>query len=639
MKISTFFVSIISLGLMFTAEPAASLNRSASPPELEYLEVINAQRPQQDLQLPILLMGQYISARQHERGIVYFSARLKEFDRQFSDVQKAVHLSALAVLRAQHASDVPIWQRLGYVKDSIAMIEESKRLTHGDVFVVNWMAGIVDTELPGFFGRRAAAHAELNWCDAHADKAPQAGWMREVYRHQALLADAEGNTTAAQHLLKLSGYPELHLPITLLTPFSEQAAIGHRFAPLQIKEVVPHRVYALTGFEFTDYYFVVSQNGHELIGIDAGTRPDSAKAAYEALRAYAPELPSLTTVFVTHSHWDHVGGQAYFRSLHPQPRFYARSNFHTQLDRDLAVPATFGRSFFGSRYKAEDIRSFKPDVLVENKSELLIDGTRISLIPVQGGETDDAMLIQVPELRVLFVGDIVMPYIGAPFAPEGNLPGMDSAIDVIAALPPALLLHGHTPLTENFPSAVVLSAVQADLRWLREQVQAAVRKGMARAAIHAANLIPPAIRDGAHHDYIPYLVFREHVIDRAYAQGAGYWQADLQGMDHLGPDDLAAMLDHYLELPESRILTAAHKMIEDGKYELAAHLLEIDGDRVAHNAELAALKRLAYMKLMEKFQNHDPFKFIVYANKAQLEVPPMPLAQDPEPAKRVQALR
>jgi alkyl sulfatase BDS1-like metallo-beta-lactamase superfamily hydrolase len=52
-------------------------------------------------------------------------------------------------------------------------------------------------------------------------------------------------------------------------------------------------LYALSGFEFTEYYFVVSDDGRELIGIDAGTRPDSAKAAYEALRAHAPGLPSL----------------------------------------------------------------------------------------------------------------------------------------------------------------------------------------------------------------------------------------------------------------------------------------------------------------------------------------------------------
>src|SRR5262249_17913784 len=34
-------------------------------------------------------------------------------------------------------------------------------------------------------------------------------------------------------------------------------------------------------------------------------RDDSAKTAYEALRAQIPGLPPLTTIFVTHAHWDH----------------------------------------------------------------------------------------------------------------------------------------------------------------------------------------------------------------------------------------------------------------------------------------------------------------------------------------------
>jgi hypothetical protein len=46
---------------------------------------------------------------------------------------------------------------------------------------------------------------------------------------------------------------------------------GHAFAPRRIAEIVPGRVYVLSGFEFTEYYFVVSDDGRQLIGIDAGT--------------------------------------------------------------------------------------------------------------------------------------------------------------------------------------------------------------------------------------------------------------------------------------------------------------------------------------------------------------------------------
>jgi glyoxylase-like metal-dependent hydrolase (beta-lactamase superfamily II) len=99
---------------------------------------------------------------------------------------------------------------------------------------------------------------------------------------------------------------------------------------------VPSRVYALSGFEFTEYYFVVSDDRQELIGIDAGTRPDAARTAYEALRAHAPNLPELTTVFITHSHWDHVGGHRYFRSLNPRLQFYARDNYLEELARSVS---------------------------------------------------------------------------------------------------------------------------------------------------------------------------------------------------------------------------------------------------------------------------------------------------------------
>ena len=177
---------------------------------------------------------------------------------------------------------------------------------------MNWIAGVVYSELPGFFHERKAAQEELTWCVEHPDKAPHAGWLREVYYHLGKLAVAQGEQAKAQDYLKQSGYEDFNSPITLITPFSENLASGHTFAPKRIAEIVPGRVYVLTGFEFTEYYFVVSDDGRELIGIDAGTRPDSAKAAYEALRAYAPNLPELTTIFITHSHWDHIGGHVLF---------------------------------------------------------------------------------------------------------------------------------------------------------------------------------------------------------------------------------------------------------------------------------------------------------------------------------------
>ncbi len=360
-----------------------------------------------------------------------------------------------------------------------------------------------------------------------------------------------------------------------------------------------------------------------MIGIDAGTRADSAKAAYEALRAYAPHLPALTTIFITHSHWDHIGGHEYFRGLDPKPRFYARSNYSEEIAGELNVPDSVAAHFFGSRFNLNDVRNFKPDTTIDRPTNLKIGGTSIELIPIHGGETADAMFIHLPDLGVLFAGDFIMPYIGAPFVAEGDVQGLLDAIDVVVQKNPRYILHGHEPLTRNFSSPEILAQIQMDLAWLRGEVLAAMHRGEARAEVHQANLIPPGLLSGRPDAFLPYLILREHVIDRLYQQNNGYWQANLEGLDHLGVSDRAALLVDYLGLSEKRLVAAAEKMTADGKYELAAFLLESSAARLGRTEAIGKAERLVYLKLMEKYQNTDPFKYILYSAKIDAQTPPM----------------
>ena len=625
-------LAVVALGVGFlalagtnrTVGGGANGNQSGSSrPELEYLKAVNSAAPPQDPQLLFLLMGAYANANQQAEGAEFLTARLNEFGPRLTDAQKSLYLSAIGLLRAQHASTISLLHRIGYVKDTIAMLDQAKRLSGGQIYVVNWISGVVRSQIPNFFHQRRAAQDDLTWCAANIAKAPDIGWLREVDFRLASLALTDGDQVKAQDYLRQSGYKSFDKPVVLTTPFSEDPLSGHAFASRRIAEIVPGRVYALSGFEFTEYYFVVSDNRRELIGIDTGTRTDSAKTAYEALRAYAPNLPELTTIFVTHSHWDHIGGQTYFRGLNPKPRFYARSNYQEEIAGEINGPESIAKHFFGERFNLEDVRNFRPDAAVDRPTELKVGGTRIDLFPVHGGETRDAMFIHLPDLGVLFVGDFIMPYIGAPFVVEGDLQGLLDAIDVVVEKNPRYMLHGHEPLTRNFSSPDMLAQLKTNLSWLRDQVLNAIRRGDTRAEIHQANLIPPGLLSGRPDALLPYLILREHVIDRLYHQNVGYWQADLEGLDHLGDSDHAELLVDYLGLSEKQLVKAVEKMAADGKYELAASLLESASARFGRTESIAKAERLVYLKLMEKYQNTDPFKYILYSAKIGEQTPAM----------------
>src|SRR5258707_11255834 len=156
---------LVCAGTNRTVRADANHNQSGSSrPELEYLKAVNQAAPPQDPQLLFLLMGQYANANRQAEGAEFFSARLKEFEPRLTDVQKALYLSAIGLLRAQHAHAVPLLRRIGWVKETIAMLEQAKRLAGGQVFVVNWIAGMVHAQLPNRFHQRKAAQEELAWC-------------------------------------------------------------------------------------------------------------------------------------------------------------------------------------------------------------------------------------------------------------------------------------------------------------------------------------------------------------------------------------------------------------------------------------------------------------------------------------------
>src|SRR5260370_29549829 len=182
-------LAVLALGAVFlacagtnkTVRGGANQNQSGtSRPELEYLKAVNSAAPPQDPQLLFLLMGAYANANQQAEGAEFLTVRLNEFGPRLTDAQKSLYLSAIGLLRAHHASSVSLLPRTGYVKDTIVMLDQAKRLSGGQIFLVNWISGVVRSQLPSFFHQRQAAQDDLTWCVANIAKAPDIGWLREA---------------------------------------------------------------------------------------------------------------------------------------------------------------------------------------------------------------------------------------------------------------------------------------------------------------------------------------------------------------------------------------------------------------------------------------------------------------------------
>src|SRR5437763_1244225 len=135
-------VLLVPLPFVLGAVGAPSAVPATDRPELAYLKQVNAWHPPSDPQLLFLLMAQYANAGRHLEGAAYLDELRRRFDGQLDDTGRALYLTAIASLRAGGANQVFVVKRIGWVRDTLAMLDEADRLTHGQAFITHWMSGI-----------------------------------------------------------------------------------------------------------------------------------------------------------------------------------------------------------------------------------------------------------------------------------------------------------------------------------------------------------------------------------------------------------------------------------------------------------------------------------------------------------------
>jgi glyoxylase-like metal-dependent hydrolase (beta-lactamase superfamily II) len=144
------------------------------------------------------------------------------------------------------------------------------------------------------------------------------------------------------------------------------------------------------------------------LAIDAGHSSSHVEDFYRALEAEGLPLPDLTVI--THWHWDHTFGM---HAVHGKTLARPETNQKLlEIQKKMADNPGYGKKFL--RSDPCIIREYAggvPLIVVPADEELTGDRTldlgdvAVELHYAESPHTDDALLVYVPDDKVLFVGD------------------------------------------------------------------------------------------------------------------------------------------------------------------------------------------------------------------------------------------
>src|SRR6266851_3306397 len=555
--------------------------------------------PHPDSQAVVALVGQFLATHRDRDGFAYFA------ERALAQADEPLFQALEGLFQARLTNSQSLIHRLPWLNDAIAKLDRAVSQAPG---LTTYFRGLVLADTPGLLRRADAAVADLEWVLANRTQFPN-GLLRSVYRALAKAYTTLGRTAQAHTALERSGYPSLSAEEPqFVTDAWMTAEDGYRFVLPRLVQMAP-RTYVAQGYDFADFAFVLTDDG--IVAIDAGSSAAHVEAALLELRKISP-LP-ITHVIVTHAHWDHIGGLEALREPGVQVIANARYAEELQIINETGVHF---RAFLAET-GAQPL-TLHPDRLVSAPESLTIGGVTFAMRPVSGGETSDGLLIHLPAAGVLFVGDVMMPQLGAPFLPEGSLEGLLNTLRVIQDLRPSLLIHGHPPLTDLF-TINALPGLQAALGELDRFIRQGIRTGQTLIDLIQHNYLPCVLQ--AHPSaVVPFIVMRDNVIKRVYHQQSGYWKPDGEGVENLAPVEWAAALNLLGGGKEQAFVKSATTLLAQGDATLAHKLVDFGLLCYPSSRPLIDLRRRALDRLREVYQQLNPFKFIVYSEWAAAEL-------------------
>ncbi len=281
---------------------------------------------------------------------------------------------------------------------------------------------------------------------------------------------------------------------------------------------VTDRVYVALGFALGNVSFIVTDNS--VVVVDTTESPDAAQATLTELRKIT-HLP-IRTIIYSHFHGDHINGAVAFRpSRDDKLDVIAQRNHIDELamyQKARNYNMRLNAIQFGSSLPQRDptlelamdplrptIGYIRPTTYFDQEYKFEEGGVRFELYSTSG-ETSDHLMLWLPDLKVLFPGDLYyasFPMLSSPMKHARPVLEWAESIDRMRLLSPEYLVPSHTqPIEGKKTIDTVLANYFSAIRHVHDETLKCINEGISVAEARERVKLPDSLAS------LPYLAER-----------------------------------------------------------------------------------------------------------------------------------
>ena len=342
---------------------------------------------------------------------------------------------------------------------------------------------------------------------------------------------------------------------------------------------------------FSNCYLIETEEGNVQLNAGMGMEAPVIDANF---KDFSEAL--LHTLIFTQGHVDHVGGTAYFREKNPGLRVVASDKNPEHQSYDGRLSAFRGnRSAFAFTEKFADAFAYyqqhglsefpaqdspTADLLVEDRLDFELGGIQFEVIAVPGAETNDSLILWLPQHKICFTGNLF----GCPFGHFPNLVTIRgdrhrealvvaNAVATVRALEPEMICYGHhAPIRGKQLISEELNALYDAVHYVHDETVRGMNDGKDVHTLMKEITLPTEMEVGQGYGKVSWSV-------------RAIWESYAGWFHHRSTTELysvpaSSVAGDIVELAggAAAILERAQEKFNAGKNEEAIHLLDIIRD-------------------------------------------------------------